>query len=87
VWIDGREYFDLQADAAEQQRVAAERASLIQQALAAAPKGPPAGPRAPGQRPKLLVDPGQFRVINSSLAALRGAYHNGEAVHFCQGEQ
>lgn len=87
VWIDGREYFDLQADAAEQQRVAAERANLIQQALAAAPKGPPAGPRGPGQRPKLLVDPGQFRVINSSLAALRGAYHNGEAVHFCQGEQ
>ncbi|MFO1496647.1 MAG: amidohydrolase family protein [Lysobacterales bacterium] len=83
VWIDGREYFDVQADLAEQQRVASARAELLQAALAEAEA--PAGARGPGQRPKLMIDPNQYRVLNSTLAALRGAYHNGEAVHYCQG--
>lgn len=87
VWIDGREYFDQAADLAEQQRVAAARAELIQAALAEAPKGGgPGGPRGPGGKPKQLIDPTHYHVLDSNLAAMRGAYHNGEAVHYCQGE-
>jgi imidazolonepropionase-like amidohydrolase len=86
VWIDGREYFDQAADQAEQQRIVAARAELVQAALADAPKGgPPGGPGGPG-KPRLLIDPTRYAVLNSRLAALRGAYHNGEAVHYCQGE-
>lgn len=86
VWIDGREYFDQAADLAEQQRIASARAELVQAALAEAPKGgPPGGPGGPG-KPRLLIDPTRYAVLNSRLAALRGAYHNGEAVHYCQGE-
>jgi imidazolonepropionase-like amidohydrolase len=87
VWIDGREYFDQATDKAEQQRVAAVRAELIQAALAQAPKGGgPGGPGGPGRKPKLLIDPTHYHVLDSNLAAMRGAYHNGEAVHYCQGE-
>ncbi|MGE4070859.1 MAG: amidohydrolase family protein [Lysobacterales bacterium] len=86
VWIDGREYFDQAADQAEQQRIVAARAELVQAALAEAPKGgAPGGPGGPG-KPRLLIDPTRYAVLNSRLAALRGAYHNGEAVHYCQGE-
>jgi imidazolonepropionase-like amidohydrolase len=87
VWIDGREYFDQDTDLAEQQRVAAARAELIQAALAEAPKGGgPGGPGGPGRKPRMLIDPTHYHVLDSNLAAMRGAYHNGEAVHYCQGE-
>ena len=87
VWIDGREYFDQDADLAEQQRIQSARAELIQAALAEAPKGGgPDGPGGPGRKPKLLIDPTRYHVLDSNLAAMRGAYHNGEAVHYCQGE-
>jgi hypothetical protein len=87
VWIDGREYFDQAADAAEQQRIAAARAELIQTALAQAPKGGgPGGSGGPGRKPRMLIDPTHYHVLDSNLAAMRGAYHNGEAVHYCQGE-
>lgn len=87
VWIDGREYFDLAADAAEQQRVADARAELVQAALAQASKGgPPGGAEGPGRKPRMLIDPTRYRVLDSRLAAMRGAYHDGEAVHYCQGE-
>ncbi|GMU42623.1 MAG: amidohydrolase family protein [Xanthomonadales bacterium] len=87
VWIDGREYFNREADLAEQQRIAAARAELIQAALAQAAKsGPPDGADGPGRKPRTPIDPTRYRVLDSRLAALRGAYHNGEAVHYCQGE-
>ena len=87
VWIDGREYFDQATDQAEQQRVAQARSELIQAALAEAPKGGgPGGPGGPGRKPRMLIDPTRYHVLDSRLAALRGAYHNGEAVHYCQGE-
>ncbi len=87
VWIDGREYYDQAADQAEQQRIAAARAELIQAALTEAPKGGgPGGPGGPGRKPKMLIDPTHYHVLDSNLAAMRGAYHNGEAVHYCQGE-
>jgi imidazolonepropionase-like amidohydrolase len=87
VWIDGREYFDQATDLAEQQRVAAARAELIQAALAQAPKGGgPGGPGGPGRKPRMLIDPTHYHVLDSNLAAMRGVYHNGEAVHYCQGE-
>ena len=87
VWIDGREYFDQAADQAEQTRIAQARAELLQAALAEAPKGGgPGGPGGPGRKPRMLIDPTRYHVLDSRLAALRGAYHNGEAVHYCQGE-
>ncbi len=87
VWIDGREYFDQAADLAEQQRITTARAELIQAALAQAPKGGgPRGPGGPGGKPKMLIDPTHYHVLDSNLAAMRGVYHNGEAVHYCQGE-
>lgn len=87
VWIDGREYFDQNADLAEQQRIASARAELIQAALAQAPKGGgPGGPGGPGRKPRQLIDPTRYYVLDSNLAAMRGVYHNGEAVHYCQGE-
>ncbi|MBK9656339.1 MAG: amidohydrolase family protein [Rhodanobacteraceae bacterium] len=87
VWIDGREYFDQAADLAEQQRIADARAELIQAALAQAPKGGgPGGPDGLGRKPKMLIDPTHYQVLDSHLAAMRGVYHNGEAVHYCQGE-
>ena len=62
------------------------RLTEVEAALAEAPKGgPPGGPGGPG-KPRLLIDPTRYAVLNSRLAALRGAYHNGEAVHYCQGE-
>ena len=87
VWIDGREYFDQAADQAEQARIAQARAELLQAALAEGPKGGgPGGPGGPGRKPRMLIDPTRYHVLDSRLAALRGAYHNGEAVHYCQGE-
>jgi imidazolonepropionase-like amidohydrolase len=84
VWIDGREYFDIAADRAEQQRIADKRAELVQAVLAEAPKGGGATPGGP-RRPRMLIDPTRYRVLDSGLAALRSPYHNGEAVHYCQG--
>jgi imidazolonepropionase-like amidohydrolase len=84
VWIDGREYFDIAADRAEQQRIAEKRAELVQAVLAEAPKGGGAAPGGP-RRPRMLIDPTRYRVLDSGLAALRSPYHNGEAVHYCQG--
>jgi imidazolonepropionase-like amidohydrolase len=86
VWIDGREYFDQADDRAEQARIVMNRSELIQAALTQAPKGGPPGAGGPGRKPRLLIDPTRYRVLDSRLAALRGAYHNGEAVHYCQGE-
>lgn len=85
VWIDGREYFDQADDRAEQTRIVMNRSELIQAALTQAPKGGPPGAAGPGRKPRLLIDPTRYRVLDSRLAALRGAYHNGEAVHYCQG--
>jgi len=84
VFVDGREYFDQATDQIEQARVSAARAQLLQAALAQAPGGPPE-PGGPG-KPRMLIDPSRYAVLDSRLAALRGAYHNGEAVHYCQSE-
>lgn len=85
VWIDGREYFDIEADRVEQQRIAKRRAELVQAVLAEAPKN--SGAAAPGgsRRPRMRIDASHYRVLDSGLAALRPPYHNGEAVHYCQG--
>ncbi len=84
VWIDGRRYFDIDADRAERARIDAERARLLQLAMAAGgDKGPPG--KGPPGKPKLRLDARQFQVLSSHLEARRGAYHDGEAVHYCLG--
>jgi hypothetical protein len=84
VWIDGRRYFDIDADRAERTRIDAERARLLQLALAeGADAGPPGGKGPPG-KPRLRLDARHFWVLSSQLQARRGIYHNGETVHYCQ---
>jgi imidazolonepropionase-like amidohydrolase len=86
VWIDGREYFDQNTHQTESARVDAARAELIQAALAEAPKPSPGGPGGHGRKPRMLIDPTRYWVLDSGMAARRGVYHNGEAVHYCQEE-
>ncbi len=84
VWIDGRRYFDVDADRAEQLRIDTARAQLLQLALAEGGDKSP-GPKGPPGKPRLRLDVRQFQVLSSQLEARRGAYHDGEAVHYCQG--
>jgi len=82
-WIEGRKYFDLVSDEAEQKRVQSAREALVQLALKEGDSAKPAGP--PG-RPAARFALDLTRGYPAFLTARRGLYHNGEPVHLCQGE-
>lgn len=83
-WVDGALYFDVAADAAEQQRIGRERSRLIELARSQSSDRKEGKP-LPGQRP-----PGQLfaldlrRGLPAELRALRPIYHDGEPVHLCR---
>ena len=88
VWIDGRRYFDVDEDAAEQARVESARAELLaiarEEKLKAPAGGPPRGPM--GGPPRLYTQLSWFaNGWPTELTALRGSYHDSEPVHYCKG--
>ncbi len=79
-WIDGRRYYDRDADAAERARIAGERERLVARALPERVKALAAKPAATAAAPSPAV------VADDDFArhlALRPAYHDGEALHVC----
>lgn len=86
-WIDGAKYFDRADDAAEQARIHAERARLIELARAES-KDAAAGGKGkglPGRRPPgLAFQLDLSRGLPTDWRALRPIYHDGEPVHLCR---
>lgn len=94
-WVDGRRYFDRAEDAAVRTANAAERAALIQRALAhrQRPSGPPGSGRPGKQRPDEgppnppppnPPPPNWFAEwVDHQSNEFRAIYHHGEEIHNC----
>ena len=79
-WIDGRRYFDREADLAERHRIEVERERLIAKALPERVKALAAKPPAASAK---SGSPGGAERDGSESAGLRPAYHDGESIHVC----
>jgi len=89
-WIDGRRYFSLEDDAAMRAADAAERAALIQRAIAARQRVLIAG--GPGEEPEAAAaeaKPAVLRQLEQLLfghAHYRDIYHNGRSTDGCSND-
>ncbi|MBX3692021.1 amidohydrolase family protein [Dokdonella sp.] len=83
-WIDGRRYFDHEADTAERLRIDTERERLIAKALPERVKALAAKPEAPAASPGKPATP---EVANTNRLVdhihTRSVYHAGESLHVC----
>jgi imidazolonepropionase-like amidohydrolase len=88
VWIDGRKYFDRTDDLRERERIASARFQLIQAALPErvkelADKGDEKATESKKGAPQIAPAFLRAHAWSGKWSALRGIYHNGEAVHQC----
>ncbi|MBI3714686.1 MAG: amidohydrolase, partial [Betaproteobacteria bacterium] len=88
-WIEGKKYFDREADAAMRVTALKERERLVAKALAARPPRPagPPGSEPPPGAPPTAADMAAVTHWLQYAAAVKHDYWDGEAWHECTGEQ
>lgn len=79
-WIDGRRYFDRDADAVERRRIESERERLIAMALPERVKALAAKPPSAATQPPRT---GKMDPEDGAHGVLRPAYHDGASMHVC----